>query len=71
MRAVDRALKGEQAVPPSKPPPSVVIIELFAGLLPATLALHQLNVPAITYFSENDNDPLEVAAHHWPEATIR
>ena len=46
----------------------VVIIELFAGIMPATAALHKLGVHSITYFSETANDPLELLATHWPNA---
>ena len=46
----------------------VVVIELFGGLMPATAALRKLNLSTITYFSEIANDPLEIAAKHWPEA---
>ena len=46
----------------------VVVIELFGGLMPATAALRKLNLSTIMYFSEIANDPLEIAAKHWPEA---
>ena len=36
--------------------------------MPATAALHKLGVHSITYFSETANDPLELAAIHWPNA---
>ena len=46
----------------------VVVIELFAGILPATAALHKLNVRAVSFFSETANDPLDLAARNWPTA---
>ena len=46
----------------------VVIIELFGGILPATLALHQCDVESVTYFSEIANDPLELVQARWPSA---
>ena len=53
---------------PRAPGFQVVIIELFAGIMPATAALHKLGVHSITYFSETANDPLELLAIHWPNA---
>ena len=46
----------------------VVVIELFAGLMPATAALQKLGVHSITYYAEVASDPLELAAIHWPNA---
>jgi hypothetical protein len=46
----------------------VVVIELFGGVLPATLALHQCDVESVTYFSEIANDPLELVEARWPSA---
>ena len=55
-------------MPTRVPGYQVVIIELFAGIMPATAALHKLGVHSITYFSEIANDPLELVAIHWPNA---
>ena len=46
----------------------VVVIELFAGIMPASAALHKLGVQVMSYFSETANDPLELVAKHWPNA---
>ena len=46
----------------------VVVIELFAGIMPASTALHKLGVQAVSYFAETASDPLDLAARLWPNA---
>ena len=46
----------------------VLLIELFGGIFPASMALKSMNVSAETFFCEFANDPLEVASVLWPEA---
>ena len=48
--------------------PKVIVIEIFGGILPATVALHKCGLSPVTFFSEIANDPIEVAKAHWPEA---
>ena len=65
---MDRTLRGDEVLPESEAPFQVVLIELFAGILPATAALHALQIRTATYFSEVTSDPIEIAAKHWPAA---
>ena len=57
----DATTQSKADSPSGSAQPGVVIIELFAGILPATAALQKHNVDAVTYFSEIANDPLEIA----------
>ena len=57
---MDRTLRGDEVLPESEAPFQVVLIELFAGILPATAALHALQIRTATYFSEVTSDPIEM-----------
>ena len=60
---------GLPAPVPEAAKPQVLILKLFGGLLPASMALKSLDIPAKTFFSEVANDPLEIASAIMPEAT--
>jgi hypothetical protein len=60
---------GLPAPVPEAAKPQVLILDLFGGLLPASMALKSLDIPAKTFFSEVANDPLEIASATMPEAT--
>ena len=49
--------------------PTVVLVELFSGLLPGSLAADNLNIPvAATFFSEIDEAAVQVASVQHPDA---
>eukprot|EP00973_Karenia_brevis_P073703 10244647-Karenia_brevis.AAC.1 len=48
---------------------NIVLVELFSGLMPLSLAASLLDIPvAATYFSDNDALACHVAAVNWPAA---
>ena len=66
---IHRTLTGTQ--PPAEPSsskPKIIVVELFGGIMPASLALHQCGLKPVSLYSEIADDPLEIISSHWPEA---